>query len=163
MQSKGKAVSEMGRKENYYNGAYFELKQELNQLRKNVRVGCGILINKDGKFLLGKRKGSHGEGTWAPPGGHLEPGESFEECCKREILEETGLTIKNFKQITFTNDIFSEDKHYITLFFSADYESGELTVKEPDKCEEWRWCEYRDFPKPLFLPMENLAKLYQVD
>jgi len=44
---------------------------------KVPRVGLGVLIIKDGKVLLGRRKGAHGEGTWAPPGGHLECGESF--------------------------------------------------------------------------------------
>ena len=80
------------------------------------RVGVGVFVNKDGKILVGKRKGSHGAGTWALPGGHLEPGESFEACCKREVLEETGLTIKNISPVVFTNDIFhDEGVHYITL------------------------------------------------
>ena len=36
------------------------------------RVGIGVMIFKDGKVLLGKRKASHGEGEWASPGGHLD-------------------------------------------------------------------------------------------
>ncbi len=43
---------------------------------KRPKVGLGVLIFKDGKVLLGKRKGAHGEGTWCPPGGHLEFGET---------------------------------------------------------------------------------------
>ena len=47
------------------------------------RVGCGcILYRSDGKVLIGRRKNSHGEGRWALPGGHLEYGKSFGECCK---------------------------------------------------------------------------------
>ena len=43
------------------------------------RVGVGvILLNPQGKILLGKRKGSHAP-YWSIPGGHLEHGESFEE------------------------------------------------------------------------------------
>ena len=71
------------------------------------KVGVGVIIVKEGKILLGKRKNAHGEGTWCPPGGHLELGESYEECAKRETFEETGLQIKNLQFITATNDIFS--------------------------------------------------------
>ena len=51
------------------------------------KVGVGIMILKNGKVLLGKRKGSHGEGEFAFPGGHLEYMESFANCAKREIAE----------------------------------------------------------------------------
>ena len=71
------------------------------------KVGVGVIIVKEGKILLGERKNAHGEGTWCPPSGHLELGESYEECAKRETFEETGLQIKNLQFITATNDIFS--------------------------------------------------------
>ncbi|WP_134596929.1 NUDIX domain-containing protein, partial [Pseudomonas aeruginosa] len=38
------------------------------------QVGVGVLILRDGKVLLGRRKGSHGAGCWSAPGGHLELG-----------------------------------------------------------------------------------------
>lgn len=80
------------------------------------KVGVGVLIINDSKMLLGKRKNSHGQGTWAPPGGHLEFGETLEECAKRELLEETGLIAESVKKLWFTNDIhLQEDKHYITI------------------------------------------------
>ena len=64
--------------------------------KNKPRVGLGVLIfNSKNQILLGKRIGSHGESTWAPPGGHLEFGESFEACATREAFEETGLKILN--------------------------------------------------------------------
>lgn len=63
-------------------------------MHKRPAVGVGVLIFNDKKqMLLGKRKGSHGAGTWCNPGGHLEFGESFEQCAIREVEEETGLKI----------------------------------------------------------------------
>jgi 8-oxo-dGTP diphosphatase len=41
------------------------------------KVGIGVVVVKEGKILLGKRKGSHGNGEYAGPGGHLEYLESF--------------------------------------------------------------------------------------
>lgn len=121
-------------------------------------VGVGVLIRKDNKFLLGKRKNSHGSGSWCPPGGHLEFGESFEDCAQREVLEETGLKIKNIKFFALTNDIFPlENKHYITIFMISDYSSGTEQVLEPHKCESWEWFDWDNFPKPLFIPLENLV------
>ena len=57
------------------------------------RVGIGIFVFKNHKFIMGCRKGAHGEGTWSVPGGHLEFGETIEEGSAREVLEETGLKI----------------------------------------------------------------------
>ena len=123
------------------------------------KVGVGVLIFKNNKILLGKRKSSHGDGTWCPPGGHLEFNEELETCAARETLEETGIKIKNIKLIGTTNDIFKkENKHYITLHLLADYYSGEVKLMEPEKCEKWDWFSWNNLPKPLFTPIENLIK-----
>jgi len=120
------------------------------------KVGVGVFVKHHGKILIGKRRGSHGAGTWALPGGHLEGGESFEACCQREVLEETGLVIKNPTPVVFTNDVFQkEDLHYVTLFFSAECESGEVVAGEPIECEEWRWVALNRIPQPIFLPLQN--------
>ena len=123
------------------------------------KVGIGVFVNRNGKILVGKRKGAHGAGTWALPGGHLEPGESFETCCRREVLEETGLIINNISPVVFTNDIFrDEGLHYITLFFEGDYQAGEAIIAEPHHCEEWRWVSLENIPRPIFLPLRNALK-----
>ncbi|WP_045454470.1 nucleotide triphosphate diphosphatase NUDT15 [Vibrio campbellii] len=128
-------------------------------MNKQVRVGVATIILRDGAVLLGERVGSHGANTWATPGGHLELGESIEDCAKREVLEETGLIVDSIEKFTFTNDIFEkEGKHYVTLFVVASSASGEPQVTEPDKCKQWKWCRLDDLPKPLFLPLINLLK-----
>lgn len=110
-------------------------------------------------MLLGKRKRAHGAGTWAFPGGHLEFNESIEDCAVREVFEETGLQVKNLRFGPYTNDIFSlENKHYVTLFVIADYESGKPELKEPHKCEKWEWSEWPPSLEPHFLPIRNLLK-----
>ncbi|KAF9468893.1 NUDIX hydrolase domain-like protein [Collybia nuda] len=98
-----------------------------------AKVGVGVFIlDQAGRFILGKRKGSHGEGTWALPGGHLEFGETFEACAVREVLEETGLQVTDLRFLTATNNIMeSEGKHYVTIFLGCKI-SGERTQPEVD-------------------------------
>src|ERR1700729_4165019 len=106
----------------------------------NPRVGIGVFVWKDGKFIMGKRLGSHGEGTWSIPGGHLEFGESWEACAKREVMEETGMVITNVRFLAATNNIFPADsKQYATIWVYSDWESGEPIITEPDKLVELEW------------------------
>ncbi len=127
--------------------------------QKIPKVGVGVIVRREGRILLGKRKGSHGENTWAPPGGHLEFMESVEECARRETLEETGIELGNIDVHVFTNDLFEdENKHYITLFAVGDWKFGDSQVLEPEKCEIWDWFDWNELPEPLFLPITNLKK-----
>lgn len=122
-------------------------------------VGIGVIVLRGSRILLGKRKGSHGAGTWALPGGHLEFGEDVEECAVREVMEETGLFIRPISRGPYTSDVFEDEgKHYVTLFVSAWSGAGEAQLLEPQKCSEWRWFPWSKPPHPLFPP---LVSLYQ--
>lgn len=77
-------------------------------MSSQVGVGVACLVWKDGKFLVAQRKGSHGEGTWSLPGGHLEFNEKWQDCAAREVMEETGMSIVNARFLAVTNDIFPE-------------------------------------------------------
>lgn len=125
-----------------------------------VRVGVAAIIRRYGGILMGRRKGSHGAGTWSFPGGHMEVGESVAETAARETAEETGLIIppQSFTQYTFTNDIFvSQGEHYVTLYMEMlGVARGEPRVIEPEKCSEWVW--QAGPPSPLFLPVENMLR-----
>jgi 8-oxo-dGTP diphosphatase len=103
-----------------------------------------------------KRAGSHGEGTWCPPGGHLEFGESLEVCALREAREETGVEVTDLRFLAITNDLFPEGKHYITIWMEGSYASGEATIGEPQKASEVGWFSWGSVPEPRFLPLQNL-------
>ncbi len=122
------------------------------------KVGVGVIVIKGDKVLLGHRiKKSHGTGTWSFGGGHLEFGETIEDCARREVKEESGIEIKNIKIATVTNDIHkNEGKHYITIFVTSEYASGE--PKPSDEADEWKWFKWEEMPRPLFLPIENLLQ-----
>ncbi|KAJ5090330.1 hypothetical protein N7532_009014 [Penicillium argentinense] len=140
-----------------------------------ARVGIAVFVlNAEGKFILGKRKGSHGANTWGLPGGHLEFGESFETCGERELLEETGLKVQNLQFLTANNNVFRDvtpNKHYVTIFMGGVCEEGaEPQIMEPEKCTAWDWVSWDEMvadakimvsgegtpSKELFLPLVEL-------
>ena len=130
--------------------------------RSNItRVGIGVMIFKDEKILLGKRKGSHGAGEYSFTGGHLDYMESFEGCAKRETLEEAGIAIENIRFQCVSNVIDYAPKHYVHIGLIADWKSGEAMVMEPEKCESWDWYDLDALPEPLFGVTKNSIEFYK--
>ncbi|KAE8882607.1 hypothetical protein PF005_g7968 [Phytophthora fragariae] len=137
---------------------------KLKEQKTVVRVGVGVMLmskKHPGCVLIGQRKGSHGEGKFALPGGHLEMYETWEECALREIKEETDLELKEAKFTTATNDpMEDEGKHYITILMQAVVDD-EQTVKnmEPNKCEGWSWVPWSDLRSrdDMFTPLLHVA------
>lgn len=126
-----------------------------------VEVGIGIMIFKDGKVLMGRRMGSHGAGDYAFTGGHLEYMESFEDCAKRETLEEAGIVIKNVKFLSLGNITKFAPKHVVGIGVTAEWESGEPAVMEPDKRESWEWFDLDNLPEPMFYPATLMIEAYK--
>jgi len=133
----------------------------MSEENQKTKVGVGVMIFKDDKVLLGKRKGSHGAGEYSFPGGHLEYMEGFEECAVRETLEEAGIEIKNVKFLWLKNTTFYTPKHYVHIGLIADWKSGEPEVLEPEKCEGWDWYDLNNLPKPLFKLCETTFEAYK--
>ena len=123
------------------------------------KVGVAIIITKDDQVLLMKRKGVHGTGTWSTPGGHLDFGETPEQCAAREAKEEVGLDITDIRFRSITNDIFDQqEKHYITIWMDGRSASGEPTIAAEKEVAEIGWFAWNALPQPLFLSLENLLK-----
>ena len=123
------------------------------------RVGVAVVVVRDGRVLVGQRLGAHGEGTWALPGGHLEFGETIEDCARRELAEETGLVADALMPGPFTNNVLaSKGLHYVTLFLVARDARGEPQRLEPEKCAGWRWFAWSALPEPLFSPLASLRQ-----
>jgi 8-oxo-dGTP diphosphatase len=121
------------------------------------KVGTALILTRDNKVLLMKRKGPHGTGTWSPPGGHLDFGETLEGCAAREAKEEVGVDVADIRFRCVTNDIFEGDgKHYITLWMEGT-PIGEPRIVSQEEVAEIGWFAWDALPRPLFLPLENLV------
>ena len=112
-------------------------------------VGIGVLVKNGDKILLGERISAHGAGTFQIPGGHLEFGESFEECAVREAKEESGVTSRAVKVISVSNDI-SYEKHYVSIGVLTEYVEGEARDAEPEHSKNWQWVDPHNLPENMF-------------
>ena len=137
----------------------------------SVKAGVSVLIfNKRNQILVGVRKGSHGAGLLSVPGGHLEFGESINNCCSRELMEEIGVCFDGqYKKVSFSEDFFNHNgvkKHYVTLYLAAEeVDSDTLSVQnlEPNKCEGWKWVSISELPTEMFCDTYNVIQNYLHD
>lgn len=120
-------------------------------------------LERDGQYLMlyrNKKKNDINAGKWIGVGGKLEAGESPEEALLREVKEETGLTLTNYRRrglVTFSADGYTEYMH----LYTADTWSGTLT-----DCDEGelRWIPKTDVPNlPLWEGDMHFLKLLTAD
>jgi 8-oxo-dGTP diphosphatase len=78
------------------------------------KIAIGGLIIQGNEILLVKRRDEPDRNKWAIPGGKLEFNETLEEGLKREMLEETGLTVEVDKLIGIS-EIITHDFHYVIM------------------------------------------------
>lgn len=105
--------------------------------RPQVAVSAGIF--RDGKILLTRRANDPKGVRWTFPGGRIESGETMAEALKREILEETGLTIEIAGSAGVREMLHAQSGHghFIILPFAARWVSGEVALN--DELAEARW------------------------
>ncbi|MCR4637705.1 NUDIX hydrolase [Ruminococcus sp.] len=121
-------------------GYILELRKTLGS-RPVIMAGAGvILLNDKNEILLGRRTDN---GYWDYPAGSMELGESFEECARREVLEETGLTCE---KLEYLMDISGEDTFYeypngdkvylaVIIYLCRDF-TGDMKVQAEEAFEQ---------------------------
>ena len=115
---------------------------------RHIQVAAG-LISWEGRYLITRRKqGAYLGGLWEFPGGKREPGESLEDCLRREIREELGIEITPpvlFRVISHDYPDKSVELH----FFRCLIYGGQ---PRPLGCDDLRWvapAEFKNFEFPL--------------
>jgi 8-oxo-dGTP diphosphatase len=95
------------------------------------QVGVGILLTRNQKLLLVKRRYDPDAGYWSIPGGHLELGERTKAAAERECLEETGFKVKVIKLAGIIDKIMRDiqgkiEYHYVLINYFVEQIEGKI-------------------------------------
>ena len=105
------------------------------------------------RVFLAKRWGAHGEDSWGSAGGHLEFGETLEDCARREAMEELGVSVGELRVLCLSN-IVAYDRHYVDVEFLGDIRDQEPVPTASDgSFGDYGWYPLSSPPQPLFEPM----------
>ena len=115
-------------------------------------VGVGVVFVRDSQVFLARRRGALGGGSWGSAGGHLEFGESLEECARREAREELGLDVGELRYLCVSN-IVAYGRHYLDVEFLGEIGSQEPRLTEPEAFDGCGWFPLHSPPEPLFQAM----------
>jgi 8-oxo-dGTP diphosphatase len=119
--------------------------------RPLVSVDAIILDEQtESKILLIKRKNYPYAEMWALPGGFIEMEETLEESVKREVYEETSLTVYNFNQFRVYGDSGRDPRdRCITIVFFC-FVNHSLPIKANDDAKDIKWFNLKELPKLAF-------------
>lgn len=117
----------------------------------HLRHACRGIVMNDGKVLLCYEKNN---GLYLIPGGGVEEGESYKQCCERELLEETGMQVFAKEEYLEIEELFSDWQHF-NHYFICDLikNTGCVNLTEGEKDAG---CTY------VWLPLEEAVDVFSV-
>jgi 8-oxo-dGTP diphosphatase len=113
----------------------------MHNLKQPVLAVGAVVFHHD-RILLVERKHAPNQGQWAIPGGKLQLGETLRAAAEREILEETGITIKAGDPI-YTFEVIKHDPqgniqfHYVVIDLRAEYIAGQPSAADDVSAAAW--------------------------
>lgn len=113
-----------------------------------ARAGSRAVVVRDGMILLSHEVNS---GWWLVPGGGEEEGETPEECCVREVEEETGLIVKPLQHFLTMHEYY-EEYRYISHYFICEV-TGQGRMRLTD-------AEIRRGVEPQWIPLQEAVDIF---
>lgn len=106
---------------------------------KSPAVGVGgLIIRPDGRVLVVRRAHPPGAGSWSLPGGKVRPGERLQEALRREMLEETGLSVLVGPLLDVV-EVLREGFHYVVIDYLCTPLGDADMARASDDASELRW------------------------
>lgn len=133
----------------------------MKQLKKSSdkpRVGVAVIIKQNSQVILAKRSKQPMPGSWQLPGGWLHFTETPEQAVTRHLQQFTGLLTGKSSFLTFTNNLFDEYTHTLSLYFMVDCLNKDPQMMLNNTKGDWIWADWNNLPEPLFLPLHLLKQ-----
>lgn len=113
-------------------------------------IDCAVCVVKDGPRVLitQRRHDDSFGGAWEFPGGKCEPGETLEDCARREAAEEVGIEIEIERRLMTVENPY-RDRRINLHFFLCRTRS---TSARPIECQDYRWVDIHELSQYLFPP-----------
>lgn len=92
---------------------------------------AGICVNMDNQLLMVLQGKPEEDKRWSVPSGGKEQKETLEECCIREVYEETGYRCKVINKVKEKTGAFGHVDYHVT-YFEVEILEGRPTIQDPD-------------------------------
>ncbi len=122
---------------------------------QNPVVGVAVIVEREGRVLLGRRVGGVYEGAWCIPCGYVEYDEDVREAARREFLEETGLVVELGEVYTVHSNFHAPAMHSVGIWFRGDAVGGALCAG--DDVDVVDYFALDALPEPLAFPTDRLV------
>ncbi len=129
--------------------------------KNKVKYADMIIFNNESKFLILQRaKDDNNGGKWVIPGGHVDPGETFDEAAQRELLEESGIKVTKCEKV---GEFINKDIHIEYHETRVEDENEAVITLDNKETHDYKWIyisELKDY-EMVFDMKENLEKIYK--
>lgn len=110
--------------------------------RPAPELAVSAAIFRRREVLVVRRAGAPAKGLWTLPGGRVEVGETLVEAVRREVIEETALTVEvvglaGYREIILPHAVGERGRHFVILPFAARWVSGSAVLN--DELSDGRW------------------------
>lgn len=118
--------------------------------RFKIVAASYLIFIKDGKVLLSRRfQTGYMDGHYSLPAGHVDEGETIEDCLIREVKEEVGIKLKK-KDIKLVHVLHRKENDIrLDFFYTSSVYLGEVKNMEPDKCDDLKWFRLEKLPSNI--------------
>ena len=144
---------------------YIEELRKLVGHRRLILCGSSVVIrNEKGELLLQQRV--YPEGRWCFPGGLMELGESTEDTARREVFEETALTVGALELIgvysgpdSLCRAANGDEWYVVNVSYTTEEYSGELKINDGESAA-LRWFRIEEIPETLVATHKKILADY---
>lgn len=120
------------------------------------RLSSAVFVQRAGEILILKRAAGEAPGMWYLPGGAVDPGETVEQCARRELQEEAGLTVTGPMTVVAVAHMHVYGHDSLQVLYACDCPDGDVTISHEHAA--FRWIDPAEYRHTYFKD-ENVEKV----